>query len=171
MNPERKAASLLRKYSVDSAPIPVIEIAKQEGIEINYHELEDNVSGMLIRKETSAVIAINVKHHENRKRFTIAHELGHYMLHRSEPTVYVDDLLVHFRADRRIANYDPKESEANQFAAALLMPASFIRADLSDAAIDISDDEAVERLAAKYKVSLQAFTIRLDRLDLVKNWG
>jgi Zn-dependent peptidase ImmA (M78 family) len=171
----RKAADtarrLLTKYDVTEPPVLVDDIAIDEGLQVVYHELEDDVSGLLVREDDAAIIAVNVKHHANRQRFTIAHELGHYMLHREEPAVFVDDLLVHFRSDRAAHEFDPRESEANHFAASLLLPRAFLRDDLHDTPVDISDDRQVRALARKYQVSAQALTIRLVSLNLIRAWG
>jgi len=58
--------------------------------------------------------------------------------------------------------------EANAFAAALLMPEDWLRADLADRKIDLSDDVAVRNLATRYEVSQQALTFRLMNLNLVE---
>ena len=60
----------------------------------------------------------------------------------------------------------PEEFEANAFAGALLMPAEFLRRDLTDQQIDISDDAKVRQLARTYEVSAQALTIRLVNLEM-----
>lgn len=73
-------------------PVDVELLSKLEGARIDYHDLEDDVSGLLVRQEDSAVIIVNRKHHPNRRRFTIGYELGHYVLHRSTPTIFVDNL-------------------------------------------------------------------------------
>jgi Zn-dependent peptidase ImmA (M78 family) len=164
---ERAARTLLTRYGIETPPIPVDDIAAKVGLPVTYHDLEDGVSGMLIRQDDHAVAAINVNHHEHRQRFTIAHELAHFLMHHDSPSVFVDDLLVHFRAEKSSKRFDPREREANAFAAALLMPTALLREDLKGRPIDISDDEAVRALADRYKVSAQALTIRLMSLGLV----
>jgi hypothetical protein len=78
------------------------------------------------------VNAAEARHWPPRRRFTIGHELGHWTLHRTGGTVWcraqtVDpaDALDAERATRRA--YPPEESEANEFAAALLMPAHLVQ--------------------------------------------
>ena len=165
------ARRLLLRYDVEEPPVPVDDIAIGEGLQVVYHDLEDDVSGLLVRQDDAAFIGVNVKHHENRQRFTIAHELGHYMLHRDELAVFVDDLLVQFRSDRAASDFDPREAEANHFAASLLLPRGFLREDLHGTPIDVSDETAVRALARRYQVSAQALTIRLVKLKLVRAWG
>ena len=62
-----------------------------------------------------------------RRRFTISHELGHWCLHREGGAVWCRSHAVDPEARRRAAAYPPEESEANEFAAALLMPAHLVR--------------------------------------------
>lgn len=165
---ESAARRLLYRHSIDTVPVPVDRLVDQLGIRLVYHELEDDVSGLLIRKQAdSPVIAVNVKHHINRQRFTIAHELAHFVLHKADATVFVDDFLVHFRSETRTWKSAPKELEANQFAGALLMPAIQLKSDLKAKPIDVSDEDAIRELARRYQVSPQALTIRLMNLGLV----
>src|SRR5208282_4373426 len=79
---ERAAQKLLEASEVTRAPIPVEELANALKIDVRYSEGSDDVSGALIRNADAVVIAVNSAQHENRQRFTIAHELGHFLLHR-----------------------------------------------------------------------------------------
>src|SRR3954470_4270018 len=73
-------------------------------------------------KQGRYIIGINSSHPETRKRFTIAHEMGHLVLHQLDQ-VHVDkQFLVKLRDDISSQAIDPHEIEANAFAAALLMP-------------------------------------------------
>lgn len=57
------------------------------------------------------------------------------------------------------------EREANEFAMNLLVPTSFLKADLAKmGGIDIEDDKAVYKLAQKYKVSVQVMTLRIGQV-------
>jgi Zn-dependent peptidase ImmA (M78 family) len=165
---ESAVESLLRKYDIKKPPVPVKEIALREGLQVKYHELEDHVSGLLIDRRDTPIIAVNVHHHSNRQRFTIAHELAHFVLHRGDPTVFVDQYLVHLRTDPKGEDtVDPREVEANKFAASLLMPKALLTKDLARRTIELFDDGAITELAGKYQVSVQALLIRLDRLQLL----
>lgn len=148
-------------------PVNVLALAQDEGIRVVFKELEDKISGMLVQNGAETVIGVNSRHHENRQRFTLAHELAHHHLHASNPTVYVDGMMVHFRGEEPHGSA-PIEIEANAFAAELLMPESFLRNDLGGQAFDMFDEQAVRRLAQKYQVSVQALTIRLVELGLLR---
>ena len=138
--------------------------------------VDADLSGFLFRdaKTKKAIIGVNATHHRNRQRFTIAHELGHYLLHAGEP-VHVDKANVAYRINRRdeqsASGQDDSEREANLFAAELLMPARFLEKDVAAKGIDLLDDTAVNELANKYGVSAQALTFRLMNIGLIANSG
>jgi Zn-dependent peptidase ImmA (M78 family) len=149
-------------------PVDVDEIAHSLGAAVLYTQLEANVSGLLACKNDSCTIAVNALHHPNRQRFTIAHELGHLVLHQSYPSTFVDDALVFFRSEGNTYAADPEELEANEFAGTLLMPQACLQEDLSKELIDAMDEAAVRDLASRYHVSSQALTIRLLNLGLLE---
>lgn len=148
-------------------PVPIEDIIIDAGLQIQSQPLEINVSGFLIRKDSGAYVGVNSLHHRNRQRFTLAHELGHYILHHDSPTVFVDDALIHFRGETTTTPNDMYEMEANAFAGALLMPESMLRRDLAGRYIDAMDEVAVRSMARRYEVSPQALTIRLMRIGLL----
>ena len=78
--------SLLKKHKVQRGEVPVETIVKSLGITIKVDEVNENLSGFVARRKGSqkAIIGVNKAHHPNRRRFTIAHELGHYLLHEGE---------------------------------------------------------------------------------------
>ncbi len=167
----KKAEEILSTFGISNPPIPVEDLIKWLGISIQSQPLEQNISGVLVRKDGSAVIGVNSRHHPNRQRFTLAHELGHYLLHPENPTVFVDDALINFRGEDITLPADTFEMEANAFAGALLMPTKLLREDLAGRYIDALDEAAVKRLARRYEVSPQALTIRLMRIGLLGGVG
>lgn len=155
-------ASFLREFGISDTPVPVEELVRRYGAELRYVPCEDDgLSGMLFRDDDRKIIGINSLHHTNRQRFTIAHELGHLLLHKGKE-VHIDRV---FRVNLRNAvssqASDREEIEANRFAAELLMPYDFLMKDVKDGYIDIEDEEEIEELAKKYRVSTQAMTFRL----------
>jgi Zn-dependent peptidase ImmA (M78 family) len=114
------------------------------------------------------VIGVDDKHYPNRQRFSIAHELGHFLLHPETGSVFVDRSPVLFRDGRSSEDVNQRETDAaNAFAAELLMPEVDLRAQWDGRLVDAFDDMSVRRLAARFDVSAQALTIRLTNLDLV----
>ncbi len=162
-----RAKKLLEEEGVVDAPVDVEALALSQGVVVRFEELEDRISGILVRKGERVYAAINKLHHPNRQRFTIAHELGHFLLHPKSPTVFVDDALVYFREDDISSPADAREVEANVFAAAVLMPKRLLERDIKGRFIDAFDDSALRALVQKYKVSQQALLIRLTRLGFL----
>jgi Zn-dependent peptidase ImmA (M78 family) len=163
----RKADEVLSRAGYLRPPVPIHDILLDYGLQVHTQALEANVSGFLVRKDTGAFVGVNALHHRNRQRFTLAHELGHFVLHKDEPTVFVDDALIHFRGENVTQPSDIFEMEANAFAGALLMPEKMLRQDLAGRYIDALDESAVRTLARRYEVSPQALTLRLMRIGLL----
>jgi len=169
--------SLLEQNEIDCPPVPVRRIAKSLGIELKYQPYDDadgNVSGMLFREKGRAVIGINKNDVRTRQCFTIAHEVGHFLLH--DKPMFLDRASnVFLRNELSGQAIDPQEIQANNFAAELLMPSKMVRAEFQDQFKNLVDgigsvpaEELIERLAATFEVSGQAMTFRLANLGLVK---
>jgi len=164
---------------LDHLPVNVAKIAQEklqiEILETSFAENPD-LSGMLVRNGNQVFMAINAAQSPARQRFTIAHEIGHYLLDEAKP-IWVDkssirSVQVSFRKGLggTPESYQLPEVRANRFAAELLMPSDwvareFAALDRSDA--DWSDDEGpIRTLAERFDVSIQAMTIRLFELKL-----
>jgi Zn-dependent peptidase ImmA (M78 family) len=172
---------LLTSHSIPSPPVPVEEIARALGADIQRRPAEDDLSGFLLRdnKEQRAVIGVNSKHPQNRQRFTIAHELGHFLLHETEK-MHVDredrGFQVKLRSKGATSELNVEEREANLFAAELLMPAVLLEKDLfleNDVAnigdgFDLLNEKVLLPLARRYRVSSQALTFRLAYLGYIQ---
>ena len=81
--------------------------------------IDSDVMRHLKKAENGWVCTVNANHHPTRQRFTLAHELAHYILHRNKHSEFVDN--TYFRS---IDSENPMEYEANAFAGVLLMPES-----------------------------------------------
>ncbi|MEE8106175.1 MAG: ImmA/IrrE family metallo-endopeptidase [Planctomycetota bacterium] len=163
------ADRLIVKLQISEPPVDVEWVARQLDVSVVYKPLEETVSGVLVKQGEQASIGVNALHHTNRQRFTVAHEIAHHILHPNNPTVFVDQFMIHFRDGTAPAS--PMEDEANAFAAALLMPARFLRGDFATRKIDASDETAVRSLAQRYGVSPQALTIRLVHLGYLRGYS
>lgn len=166
----QEAAKLLQRYGVSQAPVDVEQIARLEKIDVRYSPFDgDAMSGALYRMDKVAIIAVNSLNHPNRRRFTIAHELGHYFLHND--ALHVDRCFsVKHRNETSSLAVDPDEIEANRFAAEILMPYDLICADLkSMPGFDFENDDTISELANKYKVSAQAMSFRVN--TVLSFWG
>lgn len=168
-----KAEQLLATVGIREAPVEVERIAKRLKLTLLEKALGDEVSGLLITNDHSASICVNRDHPPVRRRFTIAHEIGHFFLgHQFESGehVHVDQgNYISARGPRSAAGIDAKEIEANQFAASLLMPAELLKREVDRIRLRQPGllDVHVSALARKFEVSEQAMTIRLDTLGLL----
>jgi len=162
---------LLERHNVKHAPVPIEKFAKTLGARIYYQSLEDNISGFLYRDKDQNVIGVNTHHARVRQNFTTAHELGHLMLHDQEQLhVDHDFRVVRLRDSASSQGADEAEREANLFAATLLMPETFLNADLAGLEFfDLLDDSVLLDLARKYGVSTQALVNRLKNLGYMQD--
>lgn len=161
------AACRVAHHAGANIPVDVEAVARAYDLAIYRQDLEEEVSGLLVVKDGRASIGVNSAHHPHRQRFTIAHELGHYFLHRDVARVFIDASTVFFRDERSAEGTRRQEIDANAFAAALLMPEAALREHVGDLLLDELDDLAIRHLAARFEVSVQAMTIRLVRLGLI----
>lgn len=144
-------------------PVNIEAIIRSMGIELDKKaDLESEISGQLERIGAGKYrISANKSDHYLRQRFTMAHELGHFLLHAH----LIGDGLDDSRAYRSVAdgkffneNIGPtQETEANRFAARLLMPKSKL-------AEQATIDKETSQLAKEFQVSRQAMEIRLQSL-------
>lgn len=175
-NIEREASDLLHRAGVRKTPVPLHRIATFLNAEIHQQTFEDMVSGVLLIRGAERHIMVNKAHHPNRQRFTIAHELGHLVLHHnSGDKLFID---THLRAYQRRGSANSgvyeqpgstttpaEEREANQFASALLMPREMLLS--MTVGREFWDESDVAALAAEFGVSEQTMTIRLRQLDVL----
>lgn len=164
---EARVLKLLQEQKVQRPPVPVEAIARSIGAEIRYSPFEGDISGMVYRDKDRTVIGVNSLHHPHRQRFTIAHEIGHLLLHKGTE-VHVDKTFrVNLRDDLSSQAVDKDEIEANRFAAELLIPKHMLLEDLKGREFDFESEENIRGLAAKYRVSTQAVTFRLINLGII----
>lgn len=168
---ENSAQGLLDLYRFTNLPIPVDEVAKKAGINLFPFDLGDDVSGVLHITNGIANIGYNPNESKVRQRFTIAHELGHFKLHPTDK-FFVDNenyyQFIMFRSSNLSTSSKDlkKEQEANAFAAAILMPQSFVKKEIQNYnGFDFSDSRMINELAKKFEVSTQAISYRIINLS------
>lgn len=166
---EALVQALLSEARVTAAPVPVAKIAKAKGARIHVDALEGELSGFLYRDNDQTVIGVNTSHSPGRQNFTMAHELGHLLLHDQEQLRVDREFRVRLRDDVSSQGTDVGEREANFFAASLLMPREFLEADLAkEEYVDLLDDDFLRALGKKYGVSTQALVNRLKNLGYIQ---
>ncbi len=160
--PDVEAARILRSVWAELVgairiPVDPVVIARELGIDVFEAEMHPSISGA-IRKmpNVDPAIILNRDDSDNRQRFTCAHEMGHYVLNSDRPEMfeYVD-----YRDEESSTGTHDEERFANQFAAALLMPADQVRKRYS------AEASTVE-LAFHFRVSQEAMVNRLKNLGL-----
>jgi Zn-dependent peptidase ImmA (M78 family) len=159
MNPEHDAQEMLRTYWAredGTIPVPIdpIAIADKAGVKVLTAVLEPDVSGMLFMKPgNDPEIYLSQSDSYNRQRFTCAHELGHWARHvaQGEESAHIVD----YRGPLSTTGSDSQEIYANQFAAALLMPAEEIQRlrERGYGPIAIADALRVSPDAAAFRVT------------------
>jgi Zn-dependent peptidase ImmA (M78 family) len=164
---EEMAEKILKDSGCFRAPVNVTTIVNTHDIKLQEVDLEDEVSGFFIIKDKKPHIGVNKNQSEKRRRFTIAHEFGHFILHSKETPLFVDKTeKVLYRNLESSTGEIVKEREANAFAAALLMPRGLLKIE-----IDNSDIESIgsisEYLSKKFNVSEKAMEHRLTNLGLL----
>lgn len=149
------------------APIDLNVLVEQLGGKlVETTDIDDNMEAKIEKLRDSFVITIDPAKHDKRKRFSIAHELGHLFLHMgylinpekwNNTNEYVDSVYYRY-------GYNIEEYEANEFAACLLMPIEEF--------IDISQKNFengfydIEGIAKHFDVSIQAVSNRGKFLGL-----
>ena len=159
------ALRLIEEHGVRAAPVPLDRIIRAAGVIVQYGPFDGELSGMAFIKDGQPMIGVNSLHASTRQRFTLAHELGHILLHR--PVLEASGVHVDKGSLRRDSlaseGVDDQEIEANNFAAELLMPEPLLAAALGGHNLDLEDEEAVQALAKKFKVSATALQFRVQR--------
>lgn len=171
---EKKANKLLDSLNINQIPIPVEEIAHRLNINISYEPFEGDLSGVLFRDNSDTIIGVNSNESDKRQRFTIAHELGHFVLHEGDQLHIDHNFKVNFRNSVSSQGSNFNEIEANAFAASLLMPEKLVReiyeTSIPNGVDPFSDDDhskEIALLAKLFNVSKTAMLIRLSKLDLL----
>ena len=167
-NIDEKAQRLLEQSNTLSLPVNLERIL--EYLKITKHEkpLEEEYSGFLAVKEKT--IVVNTRHALVRRRFTIAHELGHYQLHRraNANTQAFIDRTVYFRKDDSDGVSHQMEMEANAFAAGLLMPEVLLDEYLEkNPQMHLEKTADIKALADEFDVSRPAMEYRLKNLGFI----
>lgn len=114
-----KERRMVERY-LQVIPLDIVGLAKELGLTVKESlELPDKVSGFVKKIDGKVLICVNERHSLNRKRFAVAHELGHYFLHEDKlDEGIVDGIDILYRD----GTLDEIEKQANEFAANILMP-------------------------------------------------
>ncbi|HZE87110.1 MAG TPA: ImmA/IrrE family metallo-endopeptidase [Methylomirabilota bacterium] len=162
--------SLLEKCQITQPPVDVKKIAEFLKIIVVERSYKDKgpLSGMLVRNQNKVIIGINESHNDEKKRFSIAHEIAHYFLHEGEELIVDNNFLVNFRHKKTNPGEYHREKDANYFASCLLIPDKFLFNDLKTYQIHsltaTKFEEISKDLHKKYNVSLITMRLRIYSL-------
>ena len=150
--------TIIEKFH-DNWPVPIGALANQLGLQIKVANLGPGISGQISKRENCYQIKVNRFEARERQRFTIAHEIAHFLLHRdaidASPTGITDSVLY------RSSVPDKLEYQANRLAADILMPIKSVEQKLSELGGRVTEI-VIELLAQEFKVSNGAMEIRLQ---------
>lgn len=138
-------------------PVKLAQIAARLGVTIKASTLAAGISGEIRPVGNSYEIKVNRHDSTGRQRFTVAHELAHYLLHRDQIGDGLRDDVLY-----RSSLSDAREAEANRLAAQILMPKQAVRRAVEDYEGD--PDHLCANLAQSFGVSEAAMRIRIDNL-------
>lgn len=156
VDPEKLA--IVKKYMAQK-PVRVGELAVELGLRVTKSPLPPSISGLIKPSpETPSGFEIVVNKFEplERQRFTVAHEIAHFLLHRDEIGSGVTDTIMY-----RSSLSSRKEAEANQLAAVIVMPPEAVEAELVRLG-GLHSPTVVEELAEQFRVSVPAMKVRLS---------
>ena len=164
---DEKAMKLLQQSEALALPVNLNRVVECLGLSLNEKPLENEYSGFLAVKEKT--IVVNLRHPPARRRFTIAHEIGHYQLHRrsEDIPVFIDRAVYHRKESAEGVDH-LMEMQANAYAAGLLMPEALLDEYLEDhPALDLEKPADIKTLAEEFEVSRPAMEFRLINLGFV----
>ncbi|WP_270307128.1 ImmA/IrrE family metallo-endopeptidase [Bifidobacterium adolescentis] len=150
-----KAQAVLDKYWDGKYPVKIAAISEAMGVTPHFAQLPDKISGLIVKSpgQESADSYADVSESVVRRRFTLSHELGHYVervtLGRDEDFSFVER--------REPGKYDLHEFYADEFAGSLLMPSNDFKQKV--------ESDGIISAAQYFGVSLAAAQKRLERLE------
>lgn len=142
-------------------PVPVIKLANSFNIDV-YRDIkmDKDISGAIINENGIYSIYVNGREPEYRRRFTIAHEIAHFLLHREMIEKEFNGNLTDTKGSNGIMYrsklYTMFEKDANKLAAEILMPLNKIKE------LYFNNNYNTSKLAKEFNVSEQAIKIRVD---------
>lgn len=152
-----KEIAVIEKHHSDF-PVMIGAIAKELGINVKKATLAATISGEIKYENGEYIIRINRHDVKERQRFTLAHEIAHFLLHKDRiGDGITDDILYRSKLS------DFMEIQANRLAADILMPWVLIQKKLSEYT-DLKAEERFEKIAEDAQVSTTAIKIRLGKI-------
>ncbi len=179
-------SSILKELElVGTIPVNIERLIKGQGISLNKNATSEEICRGIGANRSSAAgdvigglrkngdeyqILILGSDHYYRKRFTMAHELGHFIFHKDK----LDKLRIISDSNQYQADgiTEEEEAEANNFAAEILMPEDKVREVFAETMQNKNNDEesTIDEMYKMFQVSKMAMKLRLYLLELIKNY-
>ncbi len=139
-------------------------IAYSLGAELKKEPL-DNCEGNIIGTESKAIITLNESAHPKKQRFSLGHELGHWVNDRGKNLTYrcnANDMRQ--RSARKNDYKQNKEVRANQFSAELIMPSFIVQPHIEDRDINLGTVDFVSNLFNASRTSAAIRLVEISKL-------
>lgn len=155
-NPTKILNELIYEYNLNiEGAIDIENLISKMNIRLVTTELEEGILGAAKVEGLKRLIVISSRvYNEEQKRFTLAHELGHILIHRGIHYFSKEDFDI-------ICTSKQKEDEADRFAVELLLPSRIIEDIIKKNEVNF---ELIKKIAQKYKMSLTSTAIRVTEL-------
>lgn len=149
-------AEIVRRH-MGSIPVRLGELASDLGLKVFRSPLPPRISGLIRPSADAAGFEIRVNKYEvpERQRFTLAHEIAHFLVHKEDIKQGVVDSIMY-----RSVLSSRKEAEANRLAADIVMPRAAVRKELANRG-GVANEGVAEELARIFNVSIPAMRVRL----------
>lgn len=150
---------LIEKYQQET-PMKLGALAKELNIVVKKSTLAPNISGEI--KESDDIVTIRINRHDaiSRQRYTLAHEISHFFLHRHLLKNGIKDDVLY-----RSTQSNEVEAEANRLAADIIMPLELVKTLIKKYSIDdLAKEKVYEQVAEELGVSTTALAIRLEKI-------
>jgi len=149
------AERLLKSYGItEPEEIDLEAIAYDQGVTVTYRRL-DGCEARIVGKGNRAIVSIDPRPLETRKRFSLAHELSHWLADRGNVSFLCKKTDIGLSGS---TVRDPREASANSLAAQILMPEYLFR---PLCAKKIPTFDTVDELRARFNTGLTTTAIRL----------
>lgn len=162
LDPVSTAQRILKEFYIQQ-PEDIRELSDLKGIcgskkvFVRSDYLQNCAAKILIENDNAVIIYDNNMTYQPRIKFSIAHELGHYLLHRNHRNLFEDN-------EKQIARYysnDGLEKEADEFASELLLPSILFNEAIDNVDLEIPDFNMVRSLADIFNMSITATVMKL----------
>ena len=142
-------------------PVKLGAMARELGLKVKLSTMKPGVSGMIVKVESEYIIKVNRHEIRERQRYTLAHEISHFLLHRetinASAVGIVDNILYRSGAPEQL------EYEANRLAADIVMPNALVTETFESLGMLVSE-EVIDYMAQIFQVSKVAMEIRLTTI-------